>query len=113
MEGSLSFPDRHWYDLGPLRAFPPGEGRTFNLAGQWVAVFRTREGEVYATQASCPHRQGPLADGIIGGSTLVCPLHAYRFDLRTGEALGHTCPALRTYRVSVTKEGDRVLVEVD
>ena len=60
--------------LGPLSAIPPGEGRNFVSLGEKIAVFRTRGGEVFAVQAECPHRGGPLADGLLGGTTLICPL---------------------------------------
>ena len=92
-------------DLGPVDLIPPGEGRTFAVGGLRVAVFRTRAGEVYATQASCPHRAGPLADGLMGGTNIVCPLHGYKFDLATGCAVGHACGNLAVYAVSV--EADR------
>jgi nitrite reductase (NADH) small subunit len=52
-----------------------------------VAVFHTRAGDVFATQAQCPHKAGPLADGMVGDATLVCPLHDWRFDLATGTAI--------------------------
>ena len=64
--------------IGRLAEIPPGEGRTYEVAGRRVAVFRTRAGQVFATQAECPHRNGPLADGLVGGSTVVCPLHDWR-----------------------------------
>ena len=51
----------------PLSAIPAGEGRTFVLGGVRVAIFNGRDGEVFATQADCPHKQGPLADGLTGG----------------------------------------------
>ena len=76
------------YRLGPVSQIPPGEGRTFEVDGRQVAVFRTRQDAVYATQAACPHRAGPLADGMLGETTLVCPLHEYRFDLATGAGSG-------------------------
>ena len=95
--------------LGPVEQIPLGEGRVFEVAGESVAVFRTRQGEVYATQAACPHREGPLADGIIGGGQIVCPLHAYKFDLATGKPVGNDCAALRTYAVSVSEDGDILL----
>lgn len=79
------------YDLGPIERIPPGEGRTFELGTVRVAVFRTRSGSVHATQATCPHRDGPLADGLVGDGCVVCPLHGYRYDLATGEPLGHSC----------------------
>lgn len=89
--------------LGSLDLVPPGEGRTFDLGGMSIAVFRTRDGELYATQARCPHKQGPLADGLVGARSVTCPLHARRFDLSTGQADGD-CAALRTYRVFEREE---------
>ena len=59
--------------------------------GRDIAVFRCRSGEVYATEAECPHRGGPLADGLVGGHSVICPLHGFVFDLRTGEAAGQEC----------------------
>ncbi len=93
------------YDLGHLGQIPEGEGRCFVLGRVPVAIFRTRRGEVYATQARCTHQGGPLADGLIGGETLVCPLHAFKFNLVTGQSIGHECKALKTYAVSVSSEG--------
>jgi len=71
--------------LGAVSAIPLGEGRNFEVLGEKIAVFRTRSAELFAVQASCPHRGGPLADGLLGGTTLICPLHAWRFDVSTGE----------------------------
>ena len=94
--------------LGPLSGIPPGEGRSYSVSGENVAVFRTRGGSVYAVQAECPHRGGPLADGLIGGSTLICPLHAWKFDLASGQALFGEC-ALKTYPVRVDEAEQIVL----
>lgn len=94
------------HNVGPLDQIPPGEGRTFHLGDEEVAVFRTRPGEVFATQARCPHRGAPLADGLMGSGRIVCPLHAYTFDLRTGEPVRNGCPALRTYEVAVSPSGE-------
>ena len=101
------------YSLGPVEQIPLGEGRVFEVEGMPIAVFRTRRGEVFATQAECPHREGPLCDGIIGGRQVVCPLHAYKFDLATGNPVGNDCEALRTYVVSVSESGDILLSSHD
>ena len=101
------------YSLGPVEQIPLGEGRVFEVEGMPIAVFRTRRGEVFATQAACPHREGPLCDGIIGGRQVVCPLHAYKFDLATGSPVGNDCEALRTYAVSVSENGDILLSNQD
>jgi len=97
--------------LAPLSSIPEGEGRTFAVGKARLAVFRSREGQVFATQADCPHKGGPLADGLLGGSTLICPLHAQKFDLTTGKALSGDC-GLKTYPARLNATG-QILVELD
>jgi nitrite reductase (NADH) small subunit len=99
------------YRLGLASQIPKGEGRNFQLGEQKIAVFHTRNGELFATQASCPHRQGPLADGLVGGSTLVCPLHEWQFDLTTGKTLNGTCN-ITTFPIQ-RGPNDELLVELD
>lgn len=94
--------------LGSLDAVPRGEGRTFVVGERRIAVFHTRQGDIYATQADCPHRGGPLADGLLGGATLVCPLHAWKFDLQTGLASDGKC-SLEVYAVRVGRNGQLLL----
>lgn len=65
---------------------PPGEGREITLDGRRVALFRSDAGW-FALDAVCPHRGGPLADGIVCDRAVICPLHERRFDLRTGAPL--------------------------
>ena len=79
---------------------PPG---SVLLVGD-VAVFNV-EGGFCATQAMCTHRQGPLSEGVIDGSTVTCPLHGARFNVWTGAVLrGPATEALKTYAVTV--DGD-------
>ena len=70
--------------LGPVDDIPVGEGRAYAVAGRQVAVFRLRSGELRALDAVCPHRGGPLADGLIDDRVVVCPLHNFTYDLVTG-----------------------------
>ncbi|CAN5345207.1 nitrite reductase small subunit NirD [soil metagenome] len=97
------------YDIGALEQIPRGEGRNFLVAGTTVAVFRNHADEVFATQPQCPHKQGPLADGLLGGRTLICPLHERAFDLATGLEMGSDC-GLRVYPASLSAEGS---VQID
>ena len=90
--------------LGPITAIPPGEGRTFRVGAERIAVFRTRQGRVFASRAECPHRGGPLADGLVGGHFVICPLHAWKFDLETGQSAGTAC-SLQTYPVRLSAAG--------
>jgi nitrite reductase (NADH) small subunit len=94
--------------IGLLSQIPPGEGRNFSVDGLMVAVFRTRADAVYATQAACPHRGGPLADGLTDLATVVCPLHDRVFDFRTGAGIGNDC-VLLTYPVRVDADGTIML----
>ena len=97
------------YNLGSAENIPLGEGRAFELDCATVAVFRGKDGRLFATQAWCPHKQGPLADGIIGEGKVICPLHGYKFDLAVGEPLGNDCQRLKTYDVSVSESGEILL----
>jgi uroporphyrinogen-III synthase len=100
---------RRKFNLGPVYRIPVGEGRGLRVEGLDIAVFRTRSGIIYATDAWCTHLGGPLADGIVGNGKVICPLHGYKFSLRTGAPEGHDCPALKTYPVTVDAEGDVVI----
>ena len=72
---------------GPVAAIPVDEGRMLRVGGHLLAVFHLRGGAVRAIQPWCPHRRGPLADGLVGDGAVVCPLHGRTFDLASGEAL--------------------------
>jgi nitrite reductase (NADH) small subunit len=91
--------------IGEATQIPQGEGRTFQVAGRSIAVFRTHSGEVFATQAECPHLNGPLADGLTGGATVVCPLHERAYDLRTGAGLNGEPTRLKVYPAALDKDG--------
>ena len=93
------------FDLGPLTQIPLGEGRLFAVGRLIVAVFRTRREELFATQAWCPHRGGSLADGIVAAGKVVCPMHAYRYSLATGQPEGHSCGVLSTFDVRLRSDG--------
>ena len=72
-----------WHDVGSIADVPLFEGRVAVVDGARVAVFRTADG-LFALDAACPHAGGPLSDGIVAGGCVTCPLHGWRFDLRTG-----------------------------
>jgi nitrite reductase (NADH) small subunit len=62
-----------------------GLGRAFDVGGRSIAVFRSRDGRVFAVEGKCPHKGGPLADGMLIGEQVVCPLHAFRYQGKSGE----------------------------
>ena len=71
-------------NLGSIESIALGHARCFIVAGEEIAVFRQRDGKIFATQNRCPHKQGPLSEGVSGGGKVICPLHAHKFDLATG-----------------------------
>lgn len=111
VDGKVASGQTWTWNVGPAERIPLGEGRNYLVGATMIAVFRTRAGEIFATQASCPHREGPLADGIVGEGHVVCPLHAFKFELRDGRAKGHDCGDLATYPVRLSDGGD-VIVDV-
>jgi nitrite reductase (NADH) small subunit len=76
--------DTHpWLSVGRVADIPELEGRSVTMAGRRIAVFRLPDGWA-AIDGDCPHRGGPLSDGIVSESCVTCPLHGRRFDLQTG-----------------------------
>lgn len=100
-----------WIDIGPLEAIAPRGARVVKTAFGCVAVFRTAKDEVYALDNACPHKQGPLAEGIVHGAKVTCPLHNWVFDLETGQAQGADEGQVATYPARV--EEGRVLLDVE
>ena len=94
--------------LGPIVQIPVGEGRAFGVEGVHIAVFRLRSGAVHAVSAVCPHKGGPIADGQIDGSIVLCPLHMNAFELSTGCSTTGQEP-LASWRVEVDQAGQIVL----
>jgi nitrite reductase (NADH) small subunit len=99
-------------NLGSVGGIPLGEGKVFQVGKLSIAVFRGRDGSVFATQAACPHRGGPLADGILGQRTLICPLHGCGFDVTSGRPAGHGYGSLRIFSVSLDSS-EQLIVTVD
>ncbi|QUT08219.1 nitrite reductase small subunit NirD [Sphingobium phenoxybenzoativorans] len=78
-----------WLDIGPVDQITPGNARTLPVdGGEEIAIFHTKSGEFYALVNLCPHKHGPLSQGIVHGGVVTCPLHNWNISLRTGEALG-------------------------
>ena len=96
-------------NLGSVERIPLGQGKLFDVQGVSIAIFRSRDGSLFATQAACPHKGGPLADGILGQRTLVCPLHACGFDVCSGQPAGHTFGSLKVYAVSLNSNGQLIV----
>ncbi len=90
-----------WIDLGPVDSIPPRRARVVRLAGRRIAVFRTGDGAVFALEDRCPHRGGPLSEGIVHGRCVTCPLHDWVIELESGRAVPPDEGEVRRYPVRV------------
>lgn len=93
-----------------LADLPIGLGRGFVVGVHRIAIFRTRAGKVFAVANECPHRGGPLADGMLAGEQVVCPMHAYRYDAKSGDCDQSGTCGVATYPIEV--RGDVVMVGI-
>ncbi len=90
-----------WVEIGRIEQIPRRGARCVNTPVGKIAVFRTAEDQVFALENRCPHKGGPLSEGIVHGGAVTCPLHGWVFDLSTGEAQGADEGQVRTFPVSV------------
>ena len=98
-----------WIDIGTLADIPQRGARTVQIAGEEeIAVFRTGDDHVFALVNQCPHKKGPLSQGIVHGHSVACPLHNWNIALKTGEAQGGDEGCTPT--VQVRQEGGRILI---
>lgn len=100
-----------WIDIAALEDIPAQGARLIRTADGCVALFRTSDDKVFALDDRCPHKGGPLSEGIVAGHTITCPLHNWVFDLNTGQAQGEDEGSVRSYAVRV--EAGRILVDDD
>lgn len=92
-----------WVEIGRIEQIPRRGARCVNTPAGKIAVFRTAEDQVFAIENRCPHKGGPLSEGIVHGGQVTCPLHNWVFDLSTGEAQGADEGRVRTFPVSVAE----------
>ncbi|KFC74828.1 Rieske (2Fe-2S) region protein [Bosea sp. LC85] len=77
-----------WIVVGRTDEVPSRGARVVRAPSGDIAIFRTTEGAIFALRDRCPHKGGPLSQGIVHGEAVTCPLHNWVICLKTGEALG-------------------------
>jgi len=90
-----------WTEVGPLADIPSKGSRVLVTPDGDVAVFRTAGDEVFALFDRCPHKQGPLSQGIVYDKRVACPLHNWVIDMESGEATGPDEGCTRTFETKV------------
>lgn len=99
-----------WVRTAYCRDIPLREGRAVQVGDREIAIFNLGD-RVLAVENRCPHKSGPLADGIVSGATVVCPLHAWKMSLETGKGVNgpSASSCVETFRTKV--EGGIVFLE--
>ena len=90
-----------WVDIGPLDSVPVRGARLVKTLAGCIAVFRTSASEIFAIDDRCPHKAGPLSQGIVHGRSVTCPLHNWVINLETGRAQGADEGQVRSFALRV------------
>ncbi len=76
----------NWVRVAPLEEIPKLGARVVRSKDIDIGVFRLEDGRIYAVNNSCPHKGGPLSEGIVYGDKIACPLHSWKISLVDGKA---------------------------
>jgi len=101
--------DRPFIDIGELDQIPLRGARVVKTPHGCIAVFRTAENTAFALEDRCPHKGGPLSQGIVHDGSVTCPLHNWVISLSTGEAQGADKGSVRTFPLRI--ESGRILID--
>jgi nitrite reductase (NADH) small subunit len=101
-----------WIDVGAVTDIPRRGSRRLPSPIGDIAVFRTGDNEVFALKDSCPHKGGPLSQGIVHGRSVACPLHNWNIDLATGHPTGADAGKGCTPVIAIQVVEGRVLISL-
>ena len=90
-----------WHEIGALDDIPRLGSRVVQTPHGDVAVFRTADDQVFALRDRCPHKGGPLSQGIVHGRKVTCPLHGWNLNLQDGQAVAPDVGACASFAVKV------------
>ncbi|MBU1173791.1 MAG: nitrite reductase small subunit NirD [Alphaproteobacteria bacterium] len=97
-----------WTEIGRLSDIPRRGARCLGTPFGRIAVFRTVDDAVFALEDRCPHKGGPLSDGIVHGTSVTCPLHNWVFSLETGQVQGPDKGQVQTF--AIRRDQDRLFI---
>ena len=100
----------NWIEVGPLEAIPQLGARVVESNGEEIVIFRTAEDHLFALRNRCPHKNGPLSEGMVHGNQVACPLHNWNIDLQSGEAVAPDKGCVRRYEVKL--QGETILLAI-
>jgi len=99
-----------WIEVGTVNDIPKQGARVVKTDEGDIAVFKTEEGEIFALQDKCPHKGGPLSQGIVHGKRIACPLHDWKIQLDTGLAVAPDEGCAASFPIKV--EGETIFLSL-
>ena len=93
-----------WTKIAQLDEIPRLGSRVLNTENGNIAIFRTRDDQVFAVRDRCPHKGGVLSQGIVHGCKVTCPLHSWIFDLETGQAIAPDKGCVKKYVIKIEEQ---------
>ncbi|MDH5185234.1 MAG: nitrite reductase small subunit NirD [Gammaproteobacteria bacterium] len=102
--------EKLWVEVGNVNDIPKLGARVVETAKGNIAVFRNAEDEIFALRDKCPHKGGPLSQGIVHGKKVACPLHDWKINLDSGEAVAPDEGCAASYPVKL--KGDKIFLSL-
>lgn len=99
----------NWINIGHVDDIPRLGARVVPTEQGDIAIFRTADNTVFALADRCPHRNGPLSQGIVHGHIITCPLHNWRINLNDGTAISPDEGCTRSFQIQVDANGQLFL----
>ncbi len=100
----------NWIEVGSIEDIPVLGARVVRNGNTDIAIFRNSSDEIFAINDSCPHKQGKLSQGIVHNQSVTCPLHNWKIDLTTGEAMAPDEGCTGHYPAKI--ESGKIFIEV-
>lgn len=100
----------NWVRIGTLSDIPVRGSRKLEINDVSIALFRSFDDRVFALEDACPHKKGPLSQGIVHDGCVTCPLHNWVISLESGKAQGADEGQTRTFSVSIQE--DEILINL-
>jgi len=91
----------NWTEVVALDDIPALGSRVIKTDTMNIALFKNTNNEVFAVKDECPHKKGPLSQGIVHGTSVTCPLHNWKIDLASGEAMGADEGCVNTFKTKI------------
>jgi len=95
---------KKWYKITTLEEIPFMGSRVVEIGDLQIAIFKTKDGSIFAINNTCPHKKGKLSEGLVHESIVTCPLHNCEIDLKNGEALGNDSGCTNVYESKIEND---------